>query len=70
MVFGQPLIDYFRTLTGKDTDAGNFWGFVMGYVIIFPVIIWVADVFTRLVDENCVKFSKWVYERLVMFSIE
>jgi peptidoglycan/LPS O-acetylase OafA/YrhL len=70
MVLGQPLLGQFWGLTGKDTDAGYFWGFVMAYVIIFSVTVWVADVFTRLVDENCVKFSKWVYQQLVTLSIE
>jgi len=69
MVLGQPLLEQFWGLTGKDTDAGYFWGFVMAYVIIFSVIVWVADVFTRLIDENCVKFSKCVYQRLVTLCI-
>lgn len=40
----------------------SFW--VTGYVIVFPVVLWSADVFWRLVDQRSVSFARWVEERL------
>jgi peptidoglycan/LPS O-acetylase OafA/YrhL len=45
------------------------WRLVVGYMIAFslltPIVIWVSDLWMRLVDDSCVRFGRWV-ERSVM----
>lgn len=33
-------------------------GFFLSYVLLFPVVIWAADLFERVIDSPCVAWSK------------
>jgi peptidoglycan/LPS O-acetylase OafA/YrhL len=48
------------TYTGKETMTKYCLGFLMGFMVILPVVFWAADVFWRLVDTQCVKFARWL----------
>lgn len=37
---------------------------IMGYLIVLPVVIWSADLFWRLVDQPSISFARWIEERL------
>ena len=62
---GEWLVPKCMNLTGG--WANGQFGFVSGMVLALmvcgPVTFWVADVFTRLVDEKCVKFARWVSDK-------
>ena len=64
-ILGMRLIAGLWLAIGSDTSAGADMAFCIGFVIIVISTIWVADVFTRAVDENCVKFSRWVYNKFL-----
>jgi peptidoglycan/LPS O-acetylase OafA/YrhL len=36
------------------------WGWLLSTLLYIPCVLWVADVFWRLVDVPAVKFAKWV----------
>ncbi|KAF4631278.1 hypothetical protein G7Y89_g6846 [Cudoniella acicularis] len=65
IIFAEPFFENIRELTGKETDMQYFWGFAIGYAVYFPLTIWISDLFTRGVDEKCVKLSKWMYDEVV-----
>lgn len=47
------------SLTGIDGRAYNL-GFVLASFPIVPVVVWVSDIFWRLVDAPVVRLAKWV----------
>ncbi|CAI4214828.1 unnamed protein product [Parascedosporium putredinis] len=48
------------------TDAQYGWGVVLCYLGLWPVLIYVSDLATRLVDAKVVSFSRWVYGKLIV----
>jgi hypothetical protein len=34
-------------------------------LIILPVTLWVAEIVTKICDENCLKFTQWVYHKAI-----
>ncbi|RDL31364.1 uncharacterized protein BP5553_09573 [Venustampulla echinocandica] len=50
---------------GKTTSTGRHLNWVFGLVIYLPIIIWVADVFWRVVDTPSVKFAKWLESKCI-----
>ncbi|KAK3684865.1 acyltransferase [Podospora appendiculata] len=53
--------------TGVEGSAYNV-GFVLASVFVVPVVVWVSDVFWRLVDAPVVRFSKWAETRCSVSS--
>ncbi|EGS18590.1 uncharacterized protein CTHT_0051950 [Thermochaetoides thermophila DSM 1495] len=47
-------------LTGTQTTGRYVGGFVVACGIVVPLVLWVSDVFWRVVDVQCVKFAKWL----------
>jgi peptidoglycan/LPS O-acetylase OafA/YrhL len=43
----------------------RFW--ILGYMIVLPVVLWSADVFWRLIDQRSVSLARWVEEQLTRF---
>jgi peptidoglycan/LPS O-acetylase OafA/YrhL len=46
------------------------WIWMLGYAIVLPVCIWMADLFWRGVDVRCVTLGRWVEEQMVMKDSE
>ncbi|KAK3403468.1 acyltransferase family-domain-containing protein [Sordaria brevicollis] len=53
-------------VTGTETDRQYITGFVLASFLVVPLVVWVADVFWRGVDEPVVKFARKVEERVVV----
>ncbi|KAI6370586.1 hypothetical protein MCOR25_004129 [Pyricularia grisea] len=62
---GWHLGRWCTALTGRETTAGWGAGIVLAYMGLWPVLFWVADIASRLVDVKSVEFSKWSYDRMV-----
>jgi hypothetical protein len=59
------------SVAGTDNTKGSIpLGFLLGYVPTFLIIVWVSDVWTRGIDENCVKFTKYGYGKLIALAGE
>ncbi|SPN98595.1 uncharacterized protein DNG_01640 [Cephalotrichum gorgonifer] len=54
---------------GEDVTPAQYgWGVAMCYLLFWPVVIYEADIVTRVVDGQSVKFARWVYNKLVKSS--
>lgn len=49
-----------RGMTGIQTPFQRTICWLMGLVIIGSVLVWLSDLFTRMVDAPAVKFARWV----------
>lgn len=45
-------------------SLGYVWGGIASLALSLPIIVIMADIFTRLVDDNAVGFSKYAYRRI------
>jgi peptidoglycan/LPS O-acetylase OafA/YrhL len=52
-----------RKYIGRDTSMQECLGFFVAAVVVLPTVFWSADIFWRLVDVPCTRFSKWVEEK-------
>ena len=59
---GEWLVPKMMNVTGgwENGEIGFVAGILLSVAILGPVTFWVADVFSRLVDEKCVKFARWI----------
>lgn len=53
---------------GAESQTGFLAGMVLGAGVCLPIIVWVADVFTRVVDERAVGFARWIGERMLDYG--
>ncbi|KAK3351036.1 acyltransferase family-domain-containing protein [Neurospora tetraspora] len=53
-------------VTGTETDGQYVTGFVLASLVVVPLVVWVADVFWRGVDEPVVRLARRVEERVVV----
>lgn len=59
---GSWLVPKCMNLTGgwANGQLGFVTGVLMAMLILLPFTFWISDVFSRLVDEKCVKFARWM----------
>lgn len=62
-LFGYNLVLKCWSFTGKETTKGFASGLALAALVIFPVAIWIADVFWRAVDSPCVELAKWIEKK-------
>ena len=62
---GQSFVPKCLAVTGGWRNGQ--WGFIGGMLlagtVLIPVTFWAADVFSRVVDERCVRFARWLSEK-------
>jgi peptidoglycan/LPS O-acetylase OafA/YrhL len=58
-MLGFCLVPLCWRWSGKDTLMQKEVGFGIAFVIVTAVVVWVADVFWRGVDQKCVAFARW-----------
>ncbi|KEF56661.1 uncharacterized protein A1O9_06850 [Exophiala aquamarina CBS 119918] len=62
----QPSVNNFVSgVPVWEMPSGQFarmW--IMGYMIVLPVVLWSADIFWRLIDQRSVSLARWIEERL------
>lgn len=67
---GLWLGKYFLQLTGSKSYWEYGTGIGLASVIVGCVIIWAADLGSRFVDVNAVRFTAWVYGKLCKRAVE
>jgi hypothetical protein len=62
---GNWLVPKCMNLTGgwENGQFGFIAGMGLALLVLMPITIWISDVFSRGVDERCVRFARWVSER-------
>lgn len=50
--------------TGRETERQYGLGVVLALGMMWPMLIWAADLACRLIDEKSVLFAKWAYDSL------
>lgn len=54
----------FGALTRETTTLNQFmFIWVCGYLVMLPLLLWIADVFSRSIDVPSVKFARWLEHR-------
>ena len=62
-VIGYPLMNILDGMIGRDDAFNRAVGFSVGSGATLFFTVWLADLFTRAVDEPSVKFARWVEEK-------
>lgn len=57
---GYTLMFNFWKITGKETMFGYCLAYFLTWLIVFPIVLWLADLFWRALDIPSVQFAKWV----------
>lgn len=57
-----------KMIGGGEGQVGFAMGVALGSAVMFPITFWVADVFTRAVDERSVEFARWVAGRALLLD--
>lgn len=61
---GMLVFYYSYSLTGKANEFTALCGFLIGYILLFGLVIWVADIFMRAVDEPLVALSSRIQKTM------
>jgi peptidoglycan/LPS O-acetylase OafA/YrhL len=59
-VFGWRVVPWVWKVIGNEGWWGYQGGFAVGLIVCLLLLIWIADLWTRVVDEPCVRFAKRV----------
>ena len=66
-IVGYRLFAWAWSCTGREGLLAYCAGFGLAYCIFFALVVWVSDIFWRVVDVRSVHFARWL-ERRVMSS--
>ncbi|KAB8360551.1 hypothetical protein FH972_024291 [Carpinus fangiana] len=66
IVRGFGVLIFYRvwSWTGKDNDFITFVGFALSYTTLLGIVVWIADIFWRVVEQPTVEAAKWVEGKL------
>lgn len=57
-VFGWRIVPWIWEMTGEEGWLNRHGGFAVGLIICLILLVWIADIWTRAVDEPCVRLAK------------
>jgi len=59
---GNWLVPKCMNLTGgwSNGQTGFVGGMMLALMVLVPITFWISDVFSRCIDEKCVRFARWV----------
>lgn len=63
--FGWALVPRIRRLTGEESQTQAALGYSLALLIVLGAIIWISDLFWRIVDRPSIKFARFLEEKLV-----
>lgn len=63
---GLRLAHSCLALTGMASNESYVFGIFLAACLWFPLTIYLADITATYVDENCVRFTRWAYQKLVV----
>ena len=64
LVLGARITRTIWKFTGNGTSFRREAGFALGLFATFPVLLWLADIYWRIVEKKCSAFALWVETKL------
>lgn len=55
---GVRMMPFFWKVFNQTAELG--WGLTVGFTLFLGLLFWMADLVTRIVDERCVEFARWL----------
>ena len=62
--YGWDIVPAIWSITGNDGTLSYETGVILGFLILCPVVLWLADIFWRLVDLPSVKLAKLIEKKI------
>lgn len=63
---GEAIFHYAYSISGVDSLVTRLIGFFLGYFVMLAVVVWISDVFWRVVDTPCIslafKLERWLFD--------
>lgn len=59
-IFGYSLVPRFVGMTTGDMQSDVWLGTMLAFLVVCPLVIWIADVFWRLVDQPCARLTAYI----------
>jgi peptidoglycan/LPS O-acetylase OafA/YrhL len=59
-LFGYSLVPFLWETLGDRRDSTFQISFALGLVLLFPIVVWISDLFRRTVEVPCEGFGRWV----------
>lgn len=63
MACGFYAVPLLWACIGKDTQVQYQTCFILGFLLVFPIVLWVADIFWRVVEQPCIRAAAFLFER-------
>lgn len=64
-VFGWALVPHIWRMTGNESPTQAAVGYLLALLIVLAVVIWISDLFWRVVDQPSIRFARFLEEKLV-----
>lgn len=62
-IIGYRLVPFMWGITGKEWVWRYELGLFLSWLILATIVIWLADLVTRVIDQPMVKFARWVQQK-------
>lgn len=59
-----------KALTGVETATQRLMAWALGLMVLGPIVVWVADIFWRMVDLPMIKLARYIEMRLIDTEVE
>jgi peptidoglycan/LPS O-acetylase OafA/YrhL len=63
--FGWALVPQIWKMTGKESLTKAAVGYLLALLLVLAIIIWISDIFWRIVDRPSMRFARFLEEKLV-----
>jgi peptidoglycan/LPS O-acetylase OafA/YrhL len=62
-IIGHRMVEFFWNFTGNQTPFTYAFGISMAFIICAAIVIWLADIVSRVIDAPSVRFGRFVQEK-------
>lgn len=62
-MFGFPIVNVLLAITGDGSWLHYQIAVAMGFLVTSLVVLWLADLFQRGVDEPCARLAQWIQKQ-------
>lgn len=62
-IIGYRLVPIMWSITGKEWVWRYELGLILSWLVVASIVVWLADLVTRVVDQPVVKFGRWFQQK-------